>query len=269
MHNITKAHILPSIPPLSNIANYINYAYKIPFLSAEEESVLAQEKENGNYIAAQILIISQLKTVIRTALKYVGYGLPLEDLIQEGNIGLMRAVKSFDPNKGVRLITYAINWIKGEIQEYVSSNWGNVKIATTKEMKKLFFNYRSTKNRLESIGFKDNELNKAISNELSVDEECVREMEKRINNYDVDLSDPCVYIEGINNIETKEKELDCVKLVHELERLTPNEKFIIENKFLTDEIKTNIEIGNYLNLSKERVRQIEGDIINKIKKALN
>ena len=174
--------------PTGNIESYIATAYQVPVLSAEEEHSLALRlHENNDLDAARALIVHHLRFVIQIARGYSGYGLPLADLIQEGNVGLMKAVKRFDPYKGVRLVSFAVHWVRAEIHEYVLRNWRIVKIATTKAQRKLFFNLRSSKKRLGWLN--QDEVNN-VAKELGVKPTEVMEMEKRLSNTDLGFDLP-------------------------------------------------------------------------------
>ena len=174
---------LPVLRGSSNLDAYIQAARSVPILSPDEEYSLAKDlQDNGNLEAAQKLVLPHLRFVIKIANNYSGYGLPVADLIQEGTIGLMKAVKRFDPEVGVRLVSFAVHWIKAEIHEYILKNWRIVKVATTKAQRKLFFKLRSQKKRLG--WFKSEEIDH-VAETLGVTRENVIEMENRLNNYDV------------------------------------------------------------------------------------
>lgn len=174
--------------PIGNLDAYTNLVHHIPVLTAEEEHDLATRlQQNGDLEAAQRLVLSHLRFVVRIARGYSGYGLPVADLIQEGNIGLMKAVKRFDPEKGVRLVSFAVHWVRAEIHEYVIRNWRIVKIATTKAQRKLFFNLRSAKQRL---GWLNQDEIQAVAEDLGVTVENVIEMERRLAQPDASFDLP-------------------------------------------------------------------------------
>src|SRR5215470_1589052 len=184
------------VPSLGNLDAYISTANRLPMLSAEEEQSLARQwREVGDVQAAGRLVLSHLRLVVSVSRQYLGYGLPQGDLIQEGNVGLMKAVKRFDPDQGVRLVSYAMHWIKAEIHEYILRNWRLVKVATTKAQRKLFFNLRSMKHQLKAeqddAGTHRNTLTEAevahVARELNVKREEVLEMETRLSGCDVAL----------------------------------------------------------------------------------
>ena len=165
--------------PVGSIESYLHYINQIPMLTPEEELAMAQRLQKDNdLVAARRLILAHLRYVARVAKGYLGYGLPLADLIQEGNVGLMKAVKRFNPDMGVRLVTFAMHWIKAEIHEYILRNWRIVKVATTKAQRKLFFNLRSLKKRL---GWMTSQEVNDVANDLGVKPETVREMEMRLS----------------------------------------------------------------------------------------
>ncbi|MBT8436204.1 MAG: RNA polymerase factor sigma-32, partial [Gammaproteobacteria bacterium] len=180
---VNTSNTLPVLAGSSNLDAYIQAARSVPILSAEEEYALAKDlQETGNVASAQKLVLPHLRFVIKIANNYAGYGLAVPDLIQEGSIGLMKAVKRFRPEVGVRLVSFAVHWIKAEIHEYILKNWRIVKVATTKSQRKLFFKLRSQKKRLG--WFKSEEIDH-VAETLGVTRENVIEMENRLNNYDV------------------------------------------------------------------------------------
>lgn len=275
------------IPSLTNLSAYKSAVYSIKDLSAEEEKILSYDYINNNSLhSAQKLILSQLKTVVKIALEFSNYGLATEDLIQEGNIGLMKAVKNFDPNKGYRLYTFSIIWIKSEIQNYILNNWKIFKIGSTKELKKLFFNYRSLKNNLKNLGF-DNEhsINNEIAKKLNVSVEDTKEAQKfleyetiNVENYKNNDTDDYFQYTPTALIEYKNPEYYLIKkdksnllesIVNIVNTLPEKEKLIIQNKYLTNNKKTNKELAKILNISAERVRQIEEKTIEIIKNKIN
>ena len=255
---------------------------KIPSLSAEEEYDLATRLKNRNDLeAAKKLILSHLKLVMKIARSYSGYNLPHADLVQEGNIGLMKAVKKFDPERGVRLVSFAIYWIKAEIQEYVVKNWRLVKTATTKAHRKLFFNLRSLKKTLKPLS--PSEI-KSIAEELKVKEEEVKEMEYRLNGKEIaidysadedsenDQFRPISYLQdnSLNPSEQLEQnqtdENTTSQLRNALSSLDERSRDIVEARWLNNnKSKTLHELASQFNISAERIRQIEQNAFKKIK----
>ena len=273
-----------SLSSFSNADSFTLYQQsiqEIPFLSEEEEYELGiRLKKNNDLEAAKKLILSHLKLVMKIARSYSGYGLPQSDLVQEGNIGLMKAVKKFDVDRGVRLVSYAMFWIKAEIQEYVVRNWRLVKMATTKAQRKLFFNLRSLKSTLQPLGLTEI---KAIAKELNVKEEDVREMEFRFNgkessiDYSNDDSDeeqfrPIAYLKDSallpsEEIQKKETESNNSKnLKKALMKLDTRSREIVEARWLKeDRTETLHDLAKKYKVSAERIRQIEKNAMKKIK----
>ena len=254
---------------------------KIPSLSAEEELELAYRlKKDNDLEAAKKLILSHLKLVMKIARSYSGYNLPHADLVQEGNIGLMKAVKRFDPDRGVRLVSFAIYWIKAEIQEYVIKNWRLVKTATTKAQRKLFFNLRSLRKTLQPLKPEDI---KSIAEELKVKEEEVREMEFRLNGREIaiDYSDdeseddhfkPISYLQDDSLSPSDQLEQDEIKennfslLRHSLKKLDDRSRVIVEARWLSsNKSETLHKLAAKFNVSAERIRQIEQNALTKLK----
>ena len=254
---------------------------KIPSLTAEEELELAYRlKKDNDLEAAKKLILSHLKLVMKIARSYSGYNLPHADLVQEGNIGLMKAVKRFDPDRGVRLVSFAIYWIKAEIQEYVIKNWRLVKTATTKAQRKLFFNLRSLRKTLQPLKPEDI---KSIAEELKVKEEEVREMEYRLNGREIaiDYSDdeseddhykPISYLQDdslnpsdqLEQDETKENNFSLLR--HALKKLDDRSRAIVEARWLSsNKSETLHELAAKFDVSAERIRQIEQNALTKLK----
>ena len=267
--------------PLGDFDLLQNTIRSIPSLTADEEYELAiRLKRNNDLEAAKKLILSHLKLVMKIARSYSGYNLPHADLVQEGNIGLMKAVKRFDPDRGVRLVSFAIYWIKAEIQEYVVRNWRLVKTATTKAQRKLFFNLRSLKKTLKPL--KGDEI-KAIALELNVKEDEVREMEFRLSGQEIsiDYSDdeseddyyrPISYLqdsalEQSDQIEKDETESNGTEsLKTALSKLDERSKAIVQSRWLTEDKSATLhELALRYNVSAERVRQIEQNALKKIK----
>ena len=270
--------------PQGSLEGYIRAASEYPMLSAEEEKELAERlyyKEDLD--AAKQLILSHLRFVIHVARGYSGYGLPQADLIQEGNIGLMKAVKRFNPEVGVRLVSFAVHWIKAEIHEYVLRNWRIVKVATTKAQRKLFFNLRKTKQRLG--WFNENEVD-LVAKELGVSKEDVIEMESRMTGADVgfDLPNddseeetfaPSMYLEDKSSnfaaeLEDENFETQAVdQLSAAMENLDARSQEIIKARWLDDNKVTLHDLAAKYNISAERVRQIETNALKKLKSAVS
>jgi len=264
----------------STIESYIASAYQMPILSVEEERSLALRLHEDNDLdAARTLIVHHLRFVIQVARGYSGYGLPLADLIQEGNMGLMKAVKRFDPHKGVRLVSFAVHWVRAEIHEYVLRNWRIVKIATTKAQRKLFFNLRSSKKRLAWLN--QDEVN-TVAQQLGVKPAEVMEMELRLSNSDLgfDLpshSDdeepyaPVTYLShDSNDPETQTAENDWrthqnQQLQTALTTLDKRSRDIIAQRWLAEKKTTLAELAEKYKISAERVRQLENNAIKKLK----
>lgn len=273
--------VLPKIGG-GDIENYIQTVNRFPILSQEEEVGLARCLRDENDIkAAHQLVLSHLRVVISIARGYLGYGLPHADLIQEGNIGLMKAVKRFDPERGVRLVSFAVHWIKAEIHEFIMRNWRLVKIATTKQQRKLFFNLRSMKRSLDTMNQREVV---AVANQLGVKPEEVVEMETRFNGRDValePLSDeedencsPINYLtDGVDPSQTIENEqishLYHEKLKESLASLDDRSRHIIEARWLTEKDTLTLhELADELGVSAERIRQIEAKAIQKIRNVI-
>jgi RNA polymerase sigma-32 factor len=275
-----------TIPFSANIESFDLYQRQvqaIPILTEEEELELAQKLKRDNDLeAARKLIVSHLRLVIKIARSFSGYGLNQADLVQEGNIGLMKAVKRFDPDRGVRLVSFAVLWIKAEIQEFVVKNWRLVKTATTKAQRKLFFNLRSMRKTLNPL--KQAEI-KEISNKLNVKEADVIEMEYRLNGHDlpIDYSDsdeedsfrPISYLEDegadpfkiISSDESENNQL--THLSSSISRLDERSQYILKARWLDPEnTKTLHELAAELNVSAERVRQIEQNALQKLKQLM-
>ncbi|STO92459.1 RNA polymerase, sigma 32 (sigma H) factor [Haemophilus pittmaniae] len=269
--------------PQGNLEGYIRAANEYPMLTAEEEKELSERLYyQGDLDAAKALILSHLRFVIHVARGYSGYGLPQADLIQEGNIGLMKAVKRFNPEVGVRLVSFAVHWIKAEIHEYVLRNWRIVKVATTKAQRKLFFNLRKTKQRLG--WFNENEVD-MVANELGVSKEDVIEMESRMTGADVgfDLPTdseeesyaPSLYLEDKSSnfaaeLESENFESQATEqLTTALANLDERSRDIIEARWLDDENKATLhDLAAKYNISAERVRQLEANALKKLKNSV-
>jgi len=276
--NLLPAHTTSLQRYMAELSNY-------PVLSREEEYELAMKyKNDGDLDAARKLVSSNLKFVVKVANEYKNYGLNTMDLIQEGNIGLMHAVKGFDPNKGYRIISYAVWWIRAYIQNYIIKSWSLVKVGTTQAQRKLFYKLRSTKNQLElGDGNLSAEDYKELADKLNVSNEAVIEMDKRMGGKDFSLDAEIkgdtelshmdfLADEDVNQEEliTKVEEDDIVKsgMVDALKILKDRERFIIENRILSDKPLTLEELGEKYNISRERVRQIETAALKKMKGVL-
>jgi RNA polymerase sigma-32 factor len=270
--------------PTGSLEAYISTVNRFPLLSAEQERSLAQRLRDDNDLdAARQLVLSHLRLVVAVARGYLGYGLPHADLIQEGNIGLMKAVKRFDPERGVRLVSFAIHWIKAEIHEHILRNWRLVKVATTKAQRKLFFNLRSMKTGLAPLTPRDV---KHIAAELRVKPEEVTEMETRLAGQEVtfegDQDDdeaayaPVHYLaadrdaEPLQALEAKEtEELKSAGLDSALGSLDARSRRIIETRWLREKDALTLhDLAAEFNVSAERIRQIEVKALEKMRKAL-
>ena len=278
---------LPVLSSEGNLAFYLQEIKKFPILSAEEEFMLAKRfKEHGDTKAAHKLVTSHLRLVAKIAMGYRGYGLPITDLISEGNVGIMQAVKKFDPDKGFRLATYAMWWIRAQIQEYVLHSWSLVKIGTTAAQKKLFFNLRKLKNQLQS--FKDGKLSPdnvhEIANRLDVKEAEVMNMEDRLFSRDqslnVQVADEAdtewqdLIADDVDTqdiiVEKKDEYMHRKKLMTKaLKILNPREREIVEYRRLMDKPKKLEELSKKYKISRERVRQIEEKALEKLTKEIS
>tara|TARA_B110000196_G_scaffold228781_1_gene197457 strand:- start:4142 stop:5005 length:864 start_codon:yes stop_codon:yes gene_type:complete len=277
---------LPILSSEGNLAFYLQEIKKFPILSPEEEFMLAKRfKEHGDTKAAHKLVTSHLRLVAKIAMGYRGYGLPITDLISEGNVGIMRAVKKFDPDKGFRLATYAMWWIRAQIQEYVLHSWSLVKIGTTAAQKKLFFNLKKLKNQLESFDDKglSPENAREIATKLNVKEAEVNEMNNRLFGGDQSLNAPVNNEADTEwqdtltdknttqdvNYENQDELLYRKKLFSDaFDILNTREKEILTLRKLQDNPKKLEELSKKYKVSRERIRQIEEKAIEKIKKEI-
>ncbi|MEJ1297759.1 MAG: RNA polymerase sigma factor RpoH [Candidatus Sedimenticola sp. (ex Thyasira tokunagai)] len=277
---MSKELAIPSTLPTGSIDAYISAAYQLPMLSVDEERSLANRlRDNDDLEAARALVLSHLRFVIRVARGYSGYGLALPDLIQEGTVGLMKAVRRFNPDMNVRLVSFAVHWIKAEIHEFVLRNWRIVKVATTKAQRKLFFNLRSSKKRL---GWFSHEEVQGVAKDLGVKAETVLEMEARLNNYDVAydglMADddqpavaPAAYLadmrmEPATQLERSDSEShEKDQLYSALEGLDDRSKSILQARWLSEKKATLHELADQYGVSAERIRQIEKAAMNKLK----
>ena len=266
--------------PGANLPAYVQAVSSIPILSAERERELAEDLYfNDNLAAARELVMSHLRFVVHIARSYSGYGLAEADLIQEGNVGLMKAVKRFNPEKGVRLVSFAVHWIKAEMHEYILRNWRIVKVATTKAQRKLFFNLRSAKKRL---GWFTREEVESVARDLDVKPETVLEMESRLSNQDLafdgDDSDdeegpaapssylPDMRMEPASALERQDTMIDRYDRLHAaLEGLDERSKTILQARWLTEKKQTLHELAAQFGVSAERIRQIEKNAMRKMK----
>jgi len=268
------------IPSAYSQESYIQTVNRYPMLSLEDEQRLARawhDKEDVD--AARQLVVSHLRVVVSVARHYLGYGLPHADLIQEGNVGLMKAVKRFDPDRGVRLVSFALHWIRAEIHEYVLKNWRLVKVATTKSQRKLFFNLRSLKQSLNSMTLQEAD---AMARELNVSRKDVLEMEMRMSGHDVSIDptfddgeesySPLAYLASPDEnpaqlLEREQTEqLRHTSLVAALEDLDDRSRHIIKARWLTEgEAATLHELAAQYGVSAERIRQIEARALQKMR----
>ncbi|WP_347017194.1 RNA polymerase sigma factor RpoH [Acinetobacter seifertii] len=271
--------------PGVNLGAYISTVNQIPILTAEQEKELAERYYYDQDLdAAKMLVMSHLRFVVHIARSYAGYGLPQGDLIQEGNLGLMKAVKRFDPNMGVRLVSFAVHWIKAEIHEYVIRNWRIVKIATTKAQRKLFFNLRSLKKSSKKLTLEEAQ---SIANDLNVTPEQVLEMEGRLTAYDAafeaqgdDDDDtphtaPALYLEDnrydpARLVENEDWEEQSTSALHDaMDQLDDRSRNILQRRWLDDDKSTLHELAAEYNVSAERIRQLEKNAMEKIKVAIS
>jgi len=271
-----------TVSPVGSLDAYIQTVHGIPVLSPEQEKELAVRfHDEQDLEAARQLVLHHLRFVVHVARGYMGYGLPLGDLIQEGNIGLMKAVKRFDPKVGVRLVSFAVHWIKAEMHEYILKNWRIVKVATTKAQRKLFFNLRKSKKRL---GWMNSAEVEAIAKDLGVTPAEVMEMESRLAGKDVgfDLTAesededsvstaPVTYLTDVDAdpakaIEREDYEARSeAKLEHALTGLDDRSRHILQRRWLDDEKATLQELADHYKVSAERIRQLENNAIRKLR----
>jgi RNA polymerase sigma-32 factor len=300
-HQLAVANPWSMVPPLGNLDAYISTANRLPLLTLEEEQGFARKLRDHNDLeAAGALILSHLRLVVSISRQYLGYGLPHGDLIQEGNIGLMKAVKRFDPDQGVRLVSYAMHWIKAEIHEYILKNWRMVKVATTKAQRKLFFNLRSMKQNFKAdAAASDNDTHRdtlspaevsAMATKLNVKREEVLEMETRLSGGDVMLDPgpaddgdegfgPIAYLadatqEPTAQLESQQRDrLSSDGIATALEALDDRSRRIVEERWLkvNDDGSGGMtlhDLAAVYGVSAERIRQIEVAAMKKMKKAL-
>lgn len=281
---LQQAQALPLTVPGHDLDAYIRAVNGVPVLSADEERQLAERlyfDEDLN--AARSMVLAHLRFVVHIARSYTGYGLPLADLIQEGNVGLMKAVKRFDPAKGVRLVSFAVHWIKAEIHEYVIRNWRIVKVATTKAQRKLFFNLRSQKKRLGRLTLEEAE---RVAGDLGVTAAQVKEMEGRLGAFDASfdgpanddddniIPSPAAYLRSDNSdpadivAEQDHQDRSSRQLSSAIMALDDRSRDILERRWLADQKVTLQELANEYGVSAERIRQLENNALKKLRNAM-
>lgn len=279
----TQALVANNLPILGNVGSldaYIGTVNRIPVLEVEDEQELARRfREDADLDAARQLVMSHLRFVVHVARGYAGYGLGISDLIQEGNIGLMKAVKRFDPDMGVRLVSFAVHWIRAEIHEFILKNWRIVKVATTKAQRKLFFNLRRAKKRL---GWMNAQEVQAVAKDLGVDPQTVREMEARLQGQDVAFDAPAdddteskpapiafLVDQSANPYESLETETSSDRqldiLADGLEKLDERSRDIVTRRWLAEPKATLQDLAAEYNVSAERIRQIEAAAFKKMR----
>jgi RNA polymerase sigma-32 factor len=278
----TANHDIALAGPVGSLDAYIQAVGVIPVLSKEDEQALANQfRDDESLDAARELVMAHLRFVVHIAKGYTGYGLPLNDLIQEGNVGLMKAVKRFDPTYDVRLVSFAVHWIRAEIHEFVLKNWRIVKVATTKAQRKLFFNLRRKKKTLAWLSAAET---KAVAEDLGVSAKEVTEMEKRLHSRDAifdptpDLDDernftPAAYLpapdaDPAKQVETADFNSDASTRMHAaLNILDDRSRRILEERWLTEDKMTLHELAGEYGISAERIRQLVVNAINKLRNA--
>ena len=279
----TFNHDLVLAGPVGSLDAYIQAVGAIPVLTKEDEQAMATRfREEQDLEAARDLVMAHLRFVVHIAKGYTGYGLPLNDLIQEGNVGLMKAVKRFDPSYDVRLVSFAVHWIRAEIHEFVLKNWRIVKVATTKAQRKLFFNLRKAKKSLAWLSAAETE---AVAKDLGVSAKEVTEMEKRLHSRDAifdpspDADDesnftPAAYLPSPDAdpaalVETSDWNNDAQgRMASALKTLDDRSRRILEERWLSDEKMTLHELADEYGISAERIRQIEANAIKKLRNAM-
>ena len=276
-------HDLVLAGPVGSLDAYIQAVGSIPVLSKEDEQTLARRlREHEDLDAARDLVMAHLRFVVHIAKGYTGYGLPLNDLIQEGNVGLMKAVKRFDPDYDVRLVSFAVHWIRAEIHEFVLKNWRIVKVATTKAQRKLFFNLRKAK---KSLAWLSADETKAVARDLGVSAKEVTEMEKRLHSRDAifdptpDVNDernftPAAYLPSPDAdpallVETSDWNSDATtRMASAMKTLDDRSRDILEKRWLADKKMTLHELAAVYNSSAERIRQLESNALGKLRNAM-
>ncbi len=281
--SLKNPSLIPS-GPVGSLEAYVGQVSTIPMLSREEELALARRfHEHQDLDAARELVLSHLRFVVHIARGYVGYGLPVGDLIQEGNVGLMKAVKRFDPGMGVRLVSFAVHWIRAEIHEYVIRNWRLVRVATTKAQRKLFFNLRRMK---KNLAWLSDEETRAVAGDLGVEPREVREMEQRLSARDLsfdpapDTDDedavvsPSLYLPAPAADPATIVEQDqwsgavAGALTDALEGLDERSRNVIRSRWLAEDKKTLQDLADEYGVSAERIRQIESAALKKLRSAM-
>jgi RNA polymerase sigma-32 factor len=275
---VTANFPLPSV--VGSLDAYISAVHRIPVLSSDEEQSLSRDYiEDANLDAAKKLVMSHLRFVVHVARGYSGYGLQLADLIQEGNIGLMKAVKRFDPDQGVRLVSFAVHWIRAEMHEFILKNWRIVKVATTKAQRKLFFNLRKSKKRL---GWMNAAEVRTVANDLGVPEATVREMESRLSGRDIGFEPvtddedakpaPAAFLiddgadpyENVSDADASDSRLQA--LSDALVQLDARSRDIIQRRWLDDDNKATLQdLADEYGVSAERIRQVEANAMKKMR----
>ncbi len=285
-HALVTANATTLAVPREQLDSYLRAVYSVPVLSAEREHELALRlRDHEDVEAARELVVSHLRFVVKVARGYSGYGLPLSDLIQEGGIGLMKAVKRFNPDIGVRLVSFAVHWIKAEIHEFILRNWRIVKVATTKAQRKLFFNLRSSKKRL---GWFSREEVESVAEDLGVPAQTVLEMESRLGGQDVSFdpassaeddeagwtpsaylqappaSDPAEVLES-SDWESQTSE----RLYRALQELDERDRVILEQRWLREQKATLHQLAERFEVSAERIRQLEKNAMGRLKQLMD
>jgi len=279
---VTRNYPVPSIT--GSLDSYISAVHRIPVLTLDEEQSLARKfTEKSDLEAARQLVMSHLRFVVHVARGYNGYGLQLSDLIQEGNIGLMKAVKRFDPDQGVRLVSFAVHWIRAEMHEFILRNWRIVKVATTKAQRKLFFNLRKSKKRL---GWMNAEEVRVVAKDLGVPEATVREMESRLSGRDIgfeapadadddDKPAPAAFLidegadpyDNVADADASDNQMGA--LSQALARLDDRSRDIIQRRWLREDDKATLQdLADEYGVSAERIRQIEANAMKKMRGAI-
>ncbi|MAX56736.1 MAG: RNA polymerase sigma factor RpoH [Alcanivoracaceae bacterium] len=283
-HPTSQAQALTLAVPGNDLDAYMRAVNAVPVLSADDEQRLAEQLYYDQDLdAARNLVLAHLRFVVHIARSYTGYGLPLGDLVQEGNVGLMKAVKRFDPTKGVRLVSFAVHWIKAEIHEYVIKNWRIVKVATTKAQRKLFFNLRGQKKRLGRLTLEEAQ---RVADDLGVTAEQVKEMEGRLGAYDASFDgptnddddntvvSPAAYLHSDNSdpadliAEQDQQQRETRQLGSALMALDDRSRDILERRWLADQKSTLQELADEYGVSAERIRQLENNAIKKLRNAI-
>ena len=283
-HPTSQAQALTLAVPGNDLDAYMRAVNAVPVLSADDEQRLAEQLYYDQDLdAARNLVLAHLRFVVHIARSYTGYGLPLGDLVQEGNVGLMKAVKRFDPTKGVRLVSFAVHWIKAEIHEYVIKNWRIVKVATTKAQRKLFLNLRGQKKRLGRLTLEEAQ---RVADDLGVTAEQVKEMEGRLGAYDASFDgptnddddntvvSPAAYLHSDNSdpadliAEQDQQQRETRQLGSALMALDDRSRDILERRWLADQKSTLQELADEYGVSAERIRQLENNAIKKLRNAI-